>query len=58
MEKKLDEKVYRMTNITFEEKMKLLFDIEEKIKYNNPVNTSKGNKKKIAIVYDVDRMGF
>ena len=59
MEKKLDEKVYRMTNAVFEEKMKLLFEMDNQFPYENKLdNTRKNSKKKIAVVYDVDGWAY
>lgn len=59
MKKKLEQQVYRMTNVTFEEEMKLLFDMQEQFPYENKLdNSKKDNKKKIAIVYDVDGWAY
>ena len=59
MKKELSEQIYRMANITFEQEMKLLFDMEEEFSYDaNLDNTKKGNKKRIAIVYDVDGWAY
>ena len=59
MRKELSEQIYRMTNVTFEQEMKLLFDMEEEFKYeSNLANKRKENKKKIAIVYDVDGWAY
>ena len=59
MEKELDEKVYRMTNAVFEEKMKLLFEIDKQFPYENKLdNSRKDGKKKIAVVYDVDGWAY
>ena len=59
MKKELSEQIYRMANVTFEQEMKLLFDMEEKFSYDvNLDNTKKGNKKRIAIVYDVDGWAY
>ena len=59
MKKELSEQIYKMTNVTFEEEMKLLFDMEEKFAYENKIDSSKSKKKKkIAIVYDVDGWAY
>ena len=59
MKKKLEQQVYRMTNVTFEEEMKLLFDMQEQFPYENKLdNSKKDNKKKIAIVHDVDGWAY
>ena len=59
MKNKLSDKIYSMTNITFEEEMKLLFDMEEKFKYENNISKDRNQKKKkIAIVYDVDGWAY
>lgn len=58
--KNIDENIYNMTNNEFKEKLNLLFDIENKFPYDNKldVNKKQKNKKKIAIVYDVDGWAF
>ena len=59
MKKELSKEIYGMTNVTFEQEMKLLFDMEEEFPYNNNLdNSRKGNKKKIAVVYDVDGWAY
>lgn len=58
MKKYIDEQTYKMANVTFEEEMKLLFDMEEKFPYTIETSTKKSLKKKIAIVYDVDGWAF
>lgn len=57
MKKKIDQVVYNMTNVTFEEEMKLLLEMEEKFPYTNEM-PKKSNKKKIAIVYDIEGWAF
>ena len=56
--KNLDDVVYNMTNSTFEESMKLLFELDDKIKVNNDFYNKRANKKKVAIVYDKDGWAF
>ena len=59
MKKELSKEIYGMTNVTFEQEMKLLFDMEEEFPYDNNLdNSRKGNKKKIAVVYDVDGWAY
>lgn len=59
MKKELNEQIYRMANVAFEQEMKLLFDMEEEFEYESDLdNTRKDNKKKIAIVYDVDGWAY
>ena len=58
MKKSIDEQLYKMTNVTFEEEMKLLFEMEEKFPYTFEKNEKRSQKKKIAIVYDVDGWAF
>lgn len=58
MRKCIDEQSYKMTNVTFEEEMKLLFEMEEKFPYTFEKNEKRSQKKKIAIVYDVDGWAF
>lgn len=58
MKKSIDEQTYKMTNVVFEEEMKLLFDIEERFPYSVETNTKESEKKKIAIVYDIDGWAF
>lgn len=58
MKKKLSEQVKRMTNIVFEEEIELLFELEEQIDFTNDLLEKTSNKKKIAIVYDVDGWAF
>ena len=58
MKKQIDPLTYKMTNVTFEEEMKLLFDMEEKFTYTNEIPEKKTGKKKIAIVYDIDGWAF
>ena len=57
MKKKIDQVVDNMTNVTFEEEMKLLLEMEEKFPYTNEM-PKKSNKKKIAIVYDIEGWAF
>lgn len=56
--KKIDKKIYNMTNLVFKEEMNLLLDMEEKFPYDNKLSNNKSRKKKIAIVYDVDGWAF
>lgn len=56
--KNIDENIYKMTNIAFEKEMKLLLDMEKEFPYENKIKEKKSNKKKIAIVYDVDGWAF
>lgn len=56
--KKIEKEVYHMTNEVFEEEMKLLLDLDNTIKFKNDFQKKKTNKKKIAIVYDVDGWAF
>lgn len=59
MDKKLDESVEKMTNPTFVDEMNFLFDLEKMIDYKeNDIYKKKTNKKRIAIVYDVDGWAF
>lgn len=58
MKKSIDKLVYDMTNVTFEEEMKMLLDMEEKFPYTNHIPDKNPGKKKIAIVYDVDGWAF
>lgn len=56
--KKIDKTIYEMTNPAFEESMKILLDLDNKISYRNNFSDRKTNKKKIAIVYDRDGWAF
>ena len=58
--KNIDENIYNMTNNEFKEKLNLLIDMENKFPYDNKLleETKQKNKKKIAIVYDVDGWAF
>ena len=59
MKKELSKQIYMMTNVTFEQEMKLLFDMEEQFPYENKLdNSRKDGKKKIAVVYDVDGWAY
>ena len=58
MEKRIENKVYEMTNPVFEESMKILLDLDNKIPYENDLKNKKTNKKRIAIVYDKDGWAF
>ena len=58
MEKKIIPETYEMTNAVFQEKMELLFDLEKKIQFDNNFPNKKSNKKRIAIVYDIDGWAF
>lgn len=58
MKKEIKEETYFMTNITFQEQMELLFDMEEKFPYEYKEETKDTAKKKIAIVYDIDGWAF
>ena len=58
MEKCIENKVYEMTNPVFEQSMKILLDLDNKIPYENDLKNKKTNKKRIAIVYDKDGWAF
>ena len=59
MKKELSKQIYMMTNVTFEQEMKLLFEMEEQFPYENKLDdTRKDGKKKIAVVYDVDGWAY
>ena len=59
MKKELSKQIYMMTNVTFEQEMKLLFEMEEQFPYENKLdNSRKDGKKKIAVVYDVDGWAY
>ena len=58
MEKKISDETYKMTNDVFKHEMELLFDLEKKVDYNVALKQKNGNKKRIAIVYDVDGCTF
>lgn len=58
MKKSINKLTYEMTNVTFEEEMKILLEMEEKFPYNNSMPSKKTGKKKIAIIYDVDGWAF
>lgn len=59
MTKKLEKSVERMTNPNFIEKMNFLFDLEEIVNYReNNIYENKSDKKRIAIIYDVDGWAF
>ncbi len=58
MEKKISDETYKMTNDVFKHEMELLFDLEKKVDYNVDLKQKNGNKKRIAIVYDVDGWAF
>lgn len=56
--KKLEDVVYNMTNSTFEQSIKMLFDLDNEVTFNNDFPNKKSNKKKVAIVYDHDGWAF
>ena len=58
MKKEISTETYQMTNQVFIENMEMLLDLDEKIEFKNDFGTKKGDKKKIAIVYDVDGWAF
>ena len=59
MTKKLDKSVERVTNPNFVDKMNFLFELEDMIDYKeNDIYLNKSNKKRIAIIYDVDGWAF
>ena len=58
MMKKLEKEVFWMTHPAFGESIKILFDIDSKIPYENDFKDRKTDKKKIAIVYDRDGWAF
>lgn len=58
MEKRIEDKVYEMTNPVFVESMKILLDLDNKIPYENDFKNKKSDKKRIAIVYDKDGWAF
>lgn len=47
-----------MTNLAFEESIKILLDLDSKMQYENDFKDRKTNKKKIAIVYDREGWAF
>lgn len=59
--KKLDNKIYEMSGAVFNETIKLLFDMEDKITKNiqsEKIFNRNNEKKNIAIIYDVDGWAF
>lgn len=58
MKKEILPEIYQMTNPVFQGEMELLFDIEDRIKFENDFVKRSSKKKKIAIVYDVDGWAF
>lgn len=58
MKKEISDETYQMTNPVFNGNMEILLDIDKKIEFKNDFGTKKGQKKKIAIVYDIDGWAF
>lgn len=58
MEKEIIPEVYEMTNSIFEEKIKMLLDLDKKIKFENDFPHKTSKKKRIAIVYDSEGWAF
>lgn len=58
MKKEISYDTYKMTNPVFIEKMELLLDMEKNFQYRNNIFKNRGNKKKIAIIYDVEGWAF
>ena len=58
MEKKIQDNVFKVTDKKLKNELQILLDIDNMNNYKNDFFEKKSNKKRIAIVYDVDGWAF